>query len=159
MEFTRACPTPACAPNGDRKGMAGSASTLRMVPVEFINDGAVLNYFSMITALETPLTVAAPELRIECEFTIATENRMRESKPCKGAKTADCRLSAMGHGQQCQSCGMRVRDGGRDRWCVRTGAERDRRIWRRDGFAGDAWRNRETGVLRQVSVGHDPSKD
>ncbi|MFH5255252.1 hypothetical protein ACGTRS_28880 [Burkholderia semiarida] len=36
--------------------------------------------------------------------------------------------------------------------------EHDRRISRGDGFAGDAWRNRETGVLRHVSVGHDPNK-
>lgn len=37
--------------------------------------------------------------------------------------------------------------------------EHDRRVSRGDGFAGDAWRNCETGVLRHVSVGHDPNKN
>lgn len=37
--------------------------------------------------------------------------------------------------------------------------EHDRRISRGDGFAGDAWRNCETGVLRHVSVGHDPNRN
>jgi hypothetical protein len=31
-------------------------------------DGRVLNYFSMVTTVGTPQTVAAQELRIECMF-------------------------------------------------------------------------------------------
>jgi hypothetical protein len=59
------------------QGMAGSASTLPMVPMGFINDGAVLNYFSMITTVGAPLTVAAQELRIECMFPADDETEAR----------------------------------------------------------------------------------
>jgi transcriptional regulator with XRE-family HTH domain len=59
---------PGVRPEWRYQGMTGAASTLPMVPMGFINDGAVLNYFSMITTIGTPLTVAAQELRIECLF-------------------------------------------------------------------------------------------
>jgi hypothetical protein len=45
--------------------------------VGFIYDGAVLNDFSMITTVETPLTVAAQELRIECLFPADDESEAR----------------------------------------------------------------------------------
>jgi len=35
--------------------------------------------------------------------------------------------------------------------------EHDRRIRRGDDFAGDAWRNTETGELSYVAVGVDPN--
>lgn len=35
---------------------------------------------------------------------------MSEKRACRGAETKPCRLSDMGHAQQCRSCGMRVRD-------------------------------------------------
>jgi transcriptional regulator with XRE-family HTH domain len=38
------------------------------IPMGFIKDGNVLNYFSMITTVGTPQTIAAQELRIECMF-------------------------------------------------------------------------------------------
>ena len=37
-------------------------------PLGFVKDGRVLNYFSMVTTVGTPQTVAAQELRIECMF-------------------------------------------------------------------------------------------
>lgn len=39
-----------------------------VVPIGLVKDGRVLNYFSMITTVGTPRTVAAQELRIECMF-------------------------------------------------------------------------------------------
>lgn len=48
-----------------------------MVPMGFVNDGAILNYFSMITAVGTPLAVAAQELRIECMFPADDETEAR----------------------------------------------------------------------------------
>ena len=39
-----------------------------MIPLSFVKDKKVLNYFSMITTVGTPQTVAAQELRIECIF-------------------------------------------------------------------------------------------
>jgi hypothetical protein len=50
---------PGVRPEWRSQGMAASASTLPMVPTGFINNGAVLNYFSLIKTVGTPLTVAA----------------------------------------------------------------------------------------------------
>jgi transcriptional regulator with XRE-family HTH domain len=46
-----------------------------VIPMSFIKDGMVLNYFSMVTTVGTPQTVAAQEVRIECMFPLdgATE--------------------------------------------------------------------------------------
>lgn len=84
-------------------------------------------------------------------------------------------MSDMGHGRQCRSCGARVRSDlvdhaffGFAAGCSHANAapkgvaferapEHDRRVDRGDGFAGDAWRNRDTGVLRHVSIGCDPN--
>ena len=43
-------------------------SFMPVIPIGFIKDGLVLNYFSMVTTVGTPQTVAAQELRIECMF-------------------------------------------------------------------------------------------
>ncbi|MCF7533635.1 helix-turn-helix domain-containing protein [Pseudomonas petrae] len=50
------------------QGFSGSESGLPMVPLGFLHQGAVLNYFSMVSTVGTPLTVASQELRIECMF-------------------------------------------------------------------------------------------
>ena len=39
-----------------------------VIPIGFIKDDKVLHYFSMVTTVGTPQTVAAEELRIECMF-------------------------------------------------------------------------------------------
>lgn len=39
-----------------------------VVPMSFSRDGKLLNYFSMVTTVGTPTSVAAQELRIECMF-------------------------------------------------------------------------------------------
>jgi hypothetical protein len=39
-----------------------------VIPFSFVKDDQVLNYFSMMTTVGTPQTVAAQELRIECMF-------------------------------------------------------------------------------------------
>ena len=43
-------------------------SFMPVIPIGFIKDSQVLNYFSMVTTVGTPQTVAAQELRIECMF-------------------------------------------------------------------------------------------
>ena len=42
--------------------------SLPMIPLTFVKDGVRLSYFSMITTVGTPQTVAAEELRLECMF-------------------------------------------------------------------------------------------
>jgi hypothetical protein len=39
-----------------------------LIPYSFINKGRVLNYFSMVTTIGSPMMVAAQELRLECMF-------------------------------------------------------------------------------------------
>ncbi len=43
-------------------------SPLPMVPIGFVKNGQRLSYFSMITTVGTPLTIAAEELRLECMY-------------------------------------------------------------------------------------------
>jgi hypothetical protein len=47
---------------------ANAQSGMPVIPIGFIKDDKVLNYFSMVTTVGTPRTVAAQELRIECMF-------------------------------------------------------------------------------------------
>jgi transcriptional regulator with XRE-family HTH domain len=44
--------------------------TLPVIPLGFIHDSAMLRYFSMVTTVGTPQTIAAQELRIECLFPV-----------------------------------------------------------------------------------------
>jgi transcriptional regulator with XRE-family HTH domain len=44
------------------------APAMPVIPLSFVKDGNVLNYFSMVTTVGTPQTIAAQELRIECLF-------------------------------------------------------------------------------------------
>ncbi|CAB3770156.1 helix-turn-helix domain-containing protein [Paraburkholderia humisilvae] len=45
-----------------------SAANMPVIPMGFISDGVVLRYFSMVTTVGAPQTVAAQELRLECMF-------------------------------------------------------------------------------------------
>jgi transcriptional regulator with XRE-family HTH domain len=57
-----------------------AASRLPIIPIGFVKDGQVLNYFSLVATVGTPQTVAAQELRLECMFPAdeATEARHLE---------------------------------------------------------------------------------
>jgi transcriptional regulator with XRE-family HTH domain len=46
----------------------GDASVLPVIPMDFVKDGKILRYFSMVSTVGTPQTVAAQELRVECMF-------------------------------------------------------------------------------------------
>lgn len=39
-----------------------------MIPMSFIRDGALLSYFSLVTTVGTPQTIASQELRVECMY-------------------------------------------------------------------------------------------
>jgi transcriptional regulator with XRE-family HTH domain len=58
----------------------GAANRLPIIPIGFVKDGQVLNYFSLVATVGTPQTVAAQELRLECMFPAdeATEARHLE---------------------------------------------------------------------------------
>jgi transcriptional regulator with XRE-family HTH domain len=52
-------------------------SFMPVIPMSFIKDDHVLNYFSMVTTVGTPQTVAAQELRIECMFPADDKTEIR----------------------------------------------------------------------------------
>ena len=60
-----------------------AAPTLPMIPIGFVKGKKVLNYFSMITTVGTPQTVAAQELRIECMYPADEATRMQHIKLIK----------------------------------------------------------------------------
>ncbi|MEW9572608.1 helix-turn-helix domain-containing protein [Rhodanobacter sp. Si-c] len=45
-----------------------SEPTLPMIPLSFVKDGHALSYFSMVTTVGAPQTIATQELRIECLY-------------------------------------------------------------------------------------------
>jgi transcriptional regulator with XRE-family HTH domain len=51
-----------------RPAVPGTAPYMPVIPYSFRYRDTVLNYFSMVTTVGTPTTVAAQELRIECMF-------------------------------------------------------------------------------------------
>jgi hypothetical protein len=48
-----------------------------VIPLSFIKDGTVMNYFSMVTTVGTPQTISAQELRIECMFPADEDTEVR----------------------------------------------------------------------------------
>ena len=48
--------------------VADVQAPMPVIPLSFIHEDRGLNYFSMVTSVGTPRTVAAQELRIECVF-------------------------------------------------------------------------------------------
>ena len=44
------------------------SSHLPVIPLGFVRDGEVLNYFSLVSTIGTPQTVLTQELRVECMF-------------------------------------------------------------------------------------------
>ena len=61
--------------SGDKS--TSSDELLPMIPLSFEKEGMILNYFSIISTVGTPTTVAAQELRMECMFPVdeATEKQ------------------------------------------------------------------------------------
>lgn len=54
-----------------------AAPGLPVIPLGFVHEGVVLRYFSMVTTVGTPQTVAAQELRLECMFPADDETEAR----------------------------------------------------------------------------------
>ncbi|HEY1787434.1 MAG TPA: helix-turn-helix transcriptional regulator [Verrucomicrobiae bacterium] len=61
----------------------GAAPALPMIPISFMWGKKVLNYFSMITTVGTPQTIAAQELRIECMYPLDEETAIEHAKLIK----------------------------------------------------------------------------
>jgi transcriptional regulator with XRE-family HTH domain len=55
-------------------------SALPMIPISFVKDGAAMNYFSLVTTVGTPQTIAAQELRVECMYPADDETEVLHAK-------------------------------------------------------------------------------
>jgi hypothetical protein len=55
-------------PDVEPPAVADAHAAMPVIPLSFIRDGRRLNYFSMVTTIGTPQSVAAEELRMECMF-------------------------------------------------------------------------------------------
>ena len=55
-------------------------SALPMIPLRFIRDGATMSYFSLVTTVGTPQTIAAQELRVECMYPADDETEALHAK-------------------------------------------------------------------------------
>ena len=60
--------------------------TLPMIPLSFVRDGRTLNYFSMVTTVGTPQTIATQELRIECMYPADDQTDVQHRALMAGAK-------------------------------------------------------------------------
>jgi len=58
---------------------------LPVIPLSFTKDGQVLNYFSMVTTVGTPQTIAAQELRVECMFPADDQTEAQHARMIGGA--------------------------------------------------------------------------
>ncbi|RUL66744.1 XRE family transcriptional regulator [Dyella dinghuensis] len=61
-------------------GSVGSAPNLPMIPMAFNKDGTILSYFSMVTSVGAPQSVAAQELRVESMFPADEETEVFHGK-------------------------------------------------------------------------------
>ena len=57
--------------------VADSASGLPVIPITFVKDGEKLGYFSMLTTVAAPRTIATQELRLESMFPVDEETEKR----------------------------------------------------------------------------------
>ena len=67
------------------------SNTMPVVPLTFVENDALLHYFSMITTVGTPQTIAAQELRIECLFPVDEATEQRHIALMRSAGTTDRR--------------------------------------------------------------------
>jgi transcriptional regulator with XRE-family HTH domain len=60
-----------------------------VIPLGFVKDDKVLNYFSMVTTVGTPQTIAAQELRIECMYPMDEATEMQHTLMMRDAPPLD----------------------------------------------------------------------
>jgi len=55
-------------------------SALPMIPMSFVKDGLIMSYFSLVTTVGTPETIAAQELRVECMYPADDETEVLHAR-------------------------------------------------------------------------------
>lgn len=71
---------PGVDPSWRLHGSIGSAPNLPMIPMGFNKDGKTLSYFSMVTSVGAPQSVATQELRVESMFPADEETEVFHGK-------------------------------------------------------------------------------
>ena len=67
----------------------GQEPVLPVIPLSFAKGGRVLNYFSMVSTVGTPQTIAAQELRVECMFPMDEMTEVYHHELMATAKSPD----------------------------------------------------------------------
>ncbi|GFZ98383.1 helix-turn-helix domain-containing protein [Dyella caseinilytica] len=80
---------PGVDPSWRLHGSVGSAPNLPMIPLGFNKDGKILSYFSMVTSVGAPQSVAAQELRIESLFPADEETEVFHAKWMSSSQKQD----------------------------------------------------------------------
>jgi len=62
-------------------------NTLPMIPMSFVKNGAMMNYFSLVTTVGTPQTIAAQELRVECMYPADDDTEVFHAKLLAASST------------------------------------------------------------------------
>ncbi|PMQ04371.1 hypothetical protein DyAD56_15325 [Dyella sp. AD56] len=75
---------PGVDPSWRQRGSDGSAPNLPMIPLGFRKHGKTLRYFSMVTTVGAPQSVAAQELRIESMFPADEETEVLHAECMSG---------------------------------------------------------------------------
>lgn len=57
---------PGTEPRDAKASVVGDVTDLPMIPLSFVSNVVVLKYFSMVSTVGTPQSVASQELRVEC---------------------------------------------------------------------------------------------
>jgi hypothetical protein len=76
---------PGVKPEWRRFHPSSTVPEVPVIPLRFMRHGQVLSYFSMITTVATPQTIAAQELRIESLFPMDEATEMNHSVLMSGA--------------------------------------------------------------------------
>ncbi len=64
-----------------------TTGALPMIPLSFVKDGAMMNYFSLLTTVGTPQTIAAQELRVECMYPADDETEVLHAQLLAASST------------------------------------------------------------------------
>ena len=67
---------------------ADAPSALPVIPIHFVSEGQILSFFSMVTTVGAPQSVAAQELRIECLFPADDDTEEGYARLMAGSTTA-----------------------------------------------------------------------
>jgi transcriptional regulator with XRE-family HTH domain len=80
---------PGVQPEWKWQGVVDPSAGIPMIPVGFTKNGSILNYFSMITTVGAPQSIAAQELRIEFMFPADNQTEDRHAKLFASSRSAE----------------------------------------------------------------------